>query len=93
MDRIFTSVFRVYAEGLEKACILYCARIYSIVFSVHLWREKSVCRRSDGSEGRRISRMAVLVGMLMLSQSFLVEKGVAAKESGRKFVAKITVVR
>ena len=36
--------------------------------------------------------MAVLVGMFMLSQSFLVEKGVAAKESGRKFVVKITAV-
>lgn len=36
--------------------------------------------------------MAVLVGMFMLSQSFLVEKGVAAKERGRKFVVKITAV-
>ena len=44
-------------EGLEKGCILYCARIYSTVFSVHLWREKSVCRCSDGSVGRRISRV------------------------------------
>lgn len=32
--------------------------------------------------------MAVLVGMFMLSQSLFVEKGVAVKESGRKFVVK-----
>ena len=36
--------------------------------------------------------MAVLVGMFMLSQSLFVEKGVAVKESGRKFVVKITAV-
>lgn len=36
--------------------------------------------------------MAALVGMFMLSQSLLVERGVAAKESGRKLVVKIAAV-